>query len=82
MVDSDEPRHLWSMRESARATARRILRGPPDALKSVDYWPGEKVESAPMRRLRKVNRAAGTAAYARTLHGCSPTCRPALATRS
>ena len=37
---SHEIRHPWLRRESVPATGRRIVRGPPHAPKSVDFWPG------------------------------------------
>ena len=45
--NSDEVRHPWPKRKSVRVTARRLVRGPPGAPKSVDYRPGEMAKSSP-----------------------------------
>ena len=44
---SDESRPPFEKRRSEPATARRLVRGHPDADGSADYWPGDKAELRP-----------------------------------
>ena len=74
--NSDEVRNPRPKRESVRATARRMVRGCPVALKSVDCCP------VPKCRPRKVNLVVSPAKCAKLRSCCSPTFRPTLAKRS